>query len=111
MPSNDLEEELLRRFQALKTPPTTTPRTIVTPTFKGISDEQAKKAKEEDDELERIAEGRPSRVDIDAKGNGNGAMEDDLARRMAKLKGVEYDLEVDDDDQEVRVRYRRGLTD
>lgn len=105
-PTNDLEDELLRRFQALKSTPTTNP--IAAP-FKGISDDQARKAKEEDDELERIADGRPP--PFIAK--ENGVMDDELARRMAKLKGVEFEVEIDDvdDDQEVRgiVKWTDGI--
>jgi hypothetical protein len=92
MPPNDLEAELLRRFQALKAP-STTPG----PSFKNISDEQARKAKEEDDELERIADGRP--LSNPPARNGDG-VEDEMARRMAKLKGIEYEVE-EGDDQEV----------
>jgi len=93
MPPNDLEAELLRRFQALKAP-STTPG----PSFKNISDAQARKAKEEDDELERIADGRPPPNPPAVKGDG---LEDEMARRMAKLKGIEYEVE-EGDDQEVR---------
>jgi hypothetical protein len=99
MPPNDLEAELLRRFQALKAP-----STIPTaPSFKNISDEQARKAKEEDDELERIADGRPISMPLAKKGDG---VEDEMARRMAKLKGIKYDAE-EGDDQEVRYSTRR----
>jgi hypothetical protein len=98
MPSNDLEAELLRRFQALKAP-STTPG----PSFKNISDDRARKAKEEDDELERIAEGRPLSNPPARKGDG---AEDEMARRMAKLKGTEYEVE-EGNDQEVRFIKRR----
>jgi hypothetical protein len=99
MPSNDLEAELLRRFQALKAP-STIPSA---PSFKDISDEQARKAKEEDDELERIADGRPISKPLVEKGDG---VEDEMARRMAKLKGIEYEVE-EGDDQEVRYHLQR----
>jgi hypothetical protein len=89
---NDLEAELLRRFEALKAP-STTPG----PSFKNLSDEQARKAKEEDDELERIADGRP--LSNPPARNGDG-VEDEMARRMAKLKGIDYEVE-EGDDQEV----------
>ena len=92
MPPNDLEAELLRRFQALKAPSTT-----LGPSFKNISDDQARKAKEEDDELERIADGRPL---FHPPAKRGGGVEDEMARRMAKLKGMEYEVE-DGDDQEV----------
>jgi hypothetical protein len=98
-PTNDLEEELLRRFHALKSPPTTAP--TAGPSFKNISDEQARKAKADDEELERIADGRPPMADVGAK--QRGGLEDDMARRIARLKGVEYELE-DEDDQEVRLQ-------
>ena len=100
MPPNDLEAELLRRFQALKAP-STTPGT----SFKNISDEQARKAKVEDDELERIADGRPLSIPPARRGDG---VEDEMARRMAKLKGIEYEAE-DGDDQEVSDDAGRGL--
>ena len=96
MPPNDLEAELLRRFQALKAP-----STIPGPSFKNISDDQARKAKEEDDELERIADGRP--VSNPPARSGDG-MEDEMARRMAKLKGIDYETE-EGDDQEVSSGY------
>lgn len=95
MPPNDLEDELLRRFQALKAP-STIPSA---PSFKDINEEQARKAKEEDDYLERIAEGRPF---TSALGKGKGGAEDEMARRMAMLKGIEYEeVEIDEVDHEV----------
>jgi hypothetical protein len=98
MPPNDLEEELLRRFQALKSPPSAIPSVPSSSTsFKGISDEQARKAKEEDEELERIADGRPLLGPVSKQDN---VVEDELARRMARLKGIEYEAD-EGDDQEV----------
>jgi len=92
MPPNDLEAELLRRFQALKAP-----STVPGPSFKSISDDQARKAKEEDDELERIADGRPLSKSSAQTGDGT---DDEMARRMAKFKGIDYEVE-EGDDQEV----------
>lgn len=100
MPSDDLEAALLRRFQALKSTPTAPPIDLVPASFKQISDQQAKKAQEEDEELERIADGRPLAEDGQRGGRDNAEME--FARRMARLRGVEFEVE-EDGDQEVRV--------
>jgi hypothetical protein len=101
MPSNDLEEDLLRRFQALRSTPTTTPAnpSSSSASFKHISDQQAKKAQEEDEELERIADGRaPASAEKESREGDSAAME--FARRMAKLRGVELEIE-EDGEQEV----------
>jgi hypothetical protein len=98
---DDLEAELLRRFQALKSPAVTSPSTRgVAKSYKEISEDQARKAKEEDDELERIADGRPPKASTpDVKGKDHEEME--FAKRMAKLRGVELEQEEDEGDQEV----------
>jgi hypothetical protein len=93
MPSNDLEEDLLRRFQALKSTPTTTPADSPSSSFKHISDQQAKKAQEEDEELERIADGRPLLKKESRDGGDSAEME--FARRMARLRGIELEIEED----------------
>jgi hypothetical protein len=95
---NDLEDELLRRFQALTSTPTHSPGGPSS--FRATSDEQARKAKEEDEELGRIAEGRvPSQGGSLSKSAEDG----ELRRRMASLRGVDAEVEpeVDDDDAEV----------
>ena len=98
MPSDDLEADLLRRFQALKSTPTAPPVHSGPASSKQNSGQQAKKAQEEDEELERIADGRPSAEDGQGEGGDNAEME--FARRMARLRGVEMEVE-EDGDQEV----------
>lgn len=100
MPSDDLEADLLRRFQALKSTPTAPPVDSGPASFKQISDQQAKKAQEEDEELERIADGRP--LAEDGQGGRVDSAEMEFARRMARLRGVEMEVE-ENGDQEVRV--------
>lgn len=98
MPSDDLEADLLRRFQALKSTPTAPPVDSGPASFKQISNQQAKKAREEDEELERIADGRRS-VEKGQKADGDGAKMG-FARRMARLRGIELEVE-EDGEQEV----------
>ena len=100
MPSDDLEADLLRRFQALKSTLTAPPVDSGPASFKQISDQQVKKAQEEDTELERVADGRPPAED--GRGGGGASAEMEFARRMARLRGVEMEVE-EDGDQEVRV--------
>lgn len=88
----DLEDELLRRFQALKSTPTDQPGAAGS--FRSVTDEQARKAREEDEELGRIADGRPPVVDVKER----RSEEDDLARRVASLRGVEHDETAGEDD-------------
>lgn len=95
----DLEGELLRRFQALKSTPTDKPGDPSS--FRATSDEQARRAKEEDDELERIADGRLPTVPTSTT---KSTEDDELKRRMAGLRGIETEEEpvaADDDDAEV----------
>lgn len=100
----NLEDELLRRFQALKSTPTDVPGDGASSSFRATSDEQAKRAQEEDEELERIAQGRmPSR----ATSSSRPTDEDELRRRMAGLRGSEAEAEpdIEDDDAEVGQLY------
>lgn len=90
----DLECELLRRFQALKSTPTHAP--IASSSFREVNDEQVRKAKEEDEELERIADGRIP----DRSSHREESEEDVLARRMASLRGGEQDMKGKDDGDE-----------
>ena len=94
---SNLEDELLRRFQALKSTPTDLP--AGPSSFRAASDEQARRAKEEDDELERIADGR-----VPIKPTSSEHTEEyEFKRRMAGLRGTEAEAEpdIEDDDAEV----------
>lgn len=91
----DLEDLLLRRFQALRSTPTSAPSS-----FRAASNAQAQKAKDEDDELERIAGGYiPGGPSAPTTRTSAGVSEDDeLRKRVAGLRGVTDDLEAEDDD-------------
>lgn len=97
---SNLEDELLRRFQALKTTPTDTPGGPASSSFRATSEAQARKAKEEEEELERIVDGR---IPAKAGPSSEATQDDELRRRMAGLRGVQDEPEpdVEDDDAEV----------
>ncbi|WVF70431.1 hypothetical protein IAT40_005221 [Kwoniella sp. CBS 6097] len=96
----DDDDDLLRRFAALKAP-TANPAapsssSLPSAAHDSISysrhvDERARMAKEEDEELERIADGRFDGLDVyDARDNTEHETEDDLLRRrIARLRGEE----------------------
>ncbi|WWC87336.1 uncharacterized protein L201_002225 [Kwoniella dendrophila CBS 6074] len=91
MPEDD---DLFKRFAALRAPTTTLPdpapplHAAAEKSYQHNIDESARKAKEEDDELERIAEGRFEGIGL-GKGNDPDNEEDDeLAKRIAKLRGM-----------------------
>lgn len=100
-----LQAELLRRFQALKSTPTAAPS--LPTSFRATTEEQARRAKEEDEELERIAEGR---VDVTASTSTStrrgGSENDEMRRRIARLRGEainEDGSNNDDDDDDAEV--------
>jgi len=106
MPTDlDPEDELLRRFQALRSTPSDAPSEPSS--FKRISDQQAKKATDEDDELERIAAGRFPSSSSGTNGSKarDGSGDDVIRRRMAALRGVEPEEEEEGDEEVGTVRH------
>ncbi|OCF42260.1 hypothetical protein I317_03879 [Kwoniella heveanensis CBS 569] len=106
------DDDLLRRFAALKAPTSPLADTALTATqpasnrhnpisYATHTDERARQAREEDDELERIADGRFDRLDVYKRGQ-QIQKDDDVADRLLRerinrLKGfggdeVERDL-------------------
>ncbi|ORY21460.1 hypothetical protein BCR39DRAFT_601282 [Naematelia encephala] len=98
------EDDLLKRFAALRAP-------TLSPSDPRASTEAAsKRAEEEDDELERIADGRGPSVQTVARAQGEEVEDEDKAmqRRLALLRGEEMplnedELELGDDEVEAYI--------
>ncbi|ODN75189.1 hypothetical protein L202_06387 [Cryptococcus amylolentus CBS 6039] len=83
------DDDLFARFAALRAPasaPSSPP--LHTVEARRTVDEVAKKAREEDEELERIASGMPTTSSFDVR-SGKDEDDDELARRIARLRGNE----------------------
>ena len=81
-----MEDELLKRFNALKTP--TNDPFALGPSRVDHTQKAATDAKKEDDELEAIAEGRFASLSADYKlGKAQNDPDEELKRRMRDLKG------------------------
>ncbi|WVQ76630.1 hypothetical protein IAR50_006303 [Cryptococcus sp. DSM 104548] len=94
------DDDLFARFAALR-PPSSTPSSPPLPNIdpQTTVDERAKKVREEDEELERIASGIPSASTSSGIVSKNEE-DDELARRMAKLRGQESEEDGGEQDME-----------
>ncbi|WVQ83910.1 hypothetical protein IAT38_006054 [Cryptococcus sp. DSM 104549] len=112
------EDDLFARFAALRAPQTPLPEPIPAEpkpkSYQAVIDEQARKAREEEDEMERIANGMPVTPKtrgagaLGAAGEEGGGEEVDFAKGIARLKGVEP-AETDDqydEDQDIEAFLR-----
>jgi hypothetical protein len=92
MGSHDLDPEedaLLRRFNALRTPTHAPAPSSTSASFRGLVDDRARRALDENDELERIADGRGGDSFDRAKEKSGevGRADRELRARISKLRG------------------------
>lgn len=112
--SNDREADLLRRFRALRATPIAEPLSLAPGPFSPAKTIQRRErdAQNEDEELERIANGLgPVSEEIGSLRGAGTQQEDELARRIAGLKGQTYEPDLDaagENDPEVSGSQRAG---
>lgn len=92
------ENDLLARFAALRAPQTPLgDLPLSTAQQSGSVEEQARKKQEEDEEIERIANGMPNTSLLESNAD-RGDGDEELVKRVARLKGsIETSVDGDDD--------------
>ncbi|OWZ27864.1 hypothetical protein C351_06747 [Cryptococcus neoformans c8] len=92
------EDDLLARFAALRAPQTPLgDLPLSTAQQSGSVEEQARKKQEEDEEIERIANGMPNTSLLESNAD-RGDGDEELVKRVARLKGsIETSVDGDDD--------------